>query len=101
LFIFGEDKNGNFWCGNRNKLFIFNAKSKAFTQYSPNENNPDDLQINGYNNLVIDHSGTPWVGTLFQGLNWLDVKGSKFTVYKNSPGKSHYFPGGGILLCRK
>jgi signal transduction histidine kinase/ligand-binding sensor domain-containing protein len=95
LFLFGEDKEGNFWCGNQQKLFTFNFKSKTFTPYSPNENNPDDLQLNGYNNLVIDRSGTPWVGTIFQGLNWLDVKRSKFTVYKNSPEKSHYFPGGG------
>ncbi|HEY4965972.1 MAG TPA: two-component regulator propeller domain-containing protein [Puia sp.] len=95
IFFFTEDKSGNFWCGNSNKLFIFNTEAKRFTQYEPNEKNPDDVQHNGYNNLFCDHSGTVWVQTAFQGINWLNKKRSAFTVYKNSPGQPHYFPGGG------
>jgi ligand-binding sensor domain-containing protein len=95
IFILKEDKAGNFWCGNENKLLLFDTKTKTFTHYIPNEKDPDALQANSYENLLIDRSGTLWVGTLFQGLNWLNRKRSKFTVYKNNPGQPHYFPGGG------
>ena len=95
IFILTEDKAGNFWCGNQNNLLLFDATTKEFMRYRPNEKDPDALRDNGYTNVLIDRSGTLWVGTAFQGLNWLNVKRSRFTVYKNNPGQSHYFPGGG------
>ena len=53
------------------------------------------MPANSIINLLIDRSGTLWVGTDSQGLYWLNRNRSKFTVYKNDPGQPHYFPGGG------
>ncbi|MGH2565801.1 MAG: ligand-binding sensor domain-containing protein, partial [Ginsengibacter sp.] len=96
IFILAEDKAGNFWCGNQNNLLLFDTTTREFTRYRPNEKDPDALHDDGYTNVLIDRSGTLWVGTAFQGLNWLNIKRSRFSVYKNNPGQSHYFPGGGI-----
>ncbi len=76
-------------------LLFFDTKTKTFTQYTPNEKDPDALPANSIYNLLIDRSGTLWVGTASQGLYWLNRNRSKFTVYKNDPGQPHYFPGGG------
>jgi signal transduction histidine kinase/ligand-binding sensor domain-containing protein len=95
MYIVCEDRDGNFWCGCQQNLFICNEKSKTIYRYIPNEKNPDDLQSNGYTNVITDHSGIPWVGTAFQGLNWVNQKRAAFTIYKNAPGQPHYFPGGG------
>ena len=90
-----EDKESNFWCRVANGLLLFDIKTKTFTRYKSNEKDPDDLPYNYILNLLIDRSGTLWVGTFFQGIYWLNNNRSKFMVYKNNPGQPHYFPGGG------
>jgi ligand-binding sensor domain-containing protein len=95
IWLIGEDKAGNFWCGNDHSLLFFDSKTKTFTRYTPNPKDPDALPTIGYMNLLVDRSGTPWIGTTPQGIYWLNLNRSKFTVYKNDLGQPHYFPGGG------
>src|SRR6266487_3904848 len=70
------------------------AKQKHLRNITPMKKTPDALPARDIFNLLIDHSGAPWVGA-YQGLYWLNRNRSKFTVYKNDPGQPHYFPGGG------
>ncbi len=95
IWQLAEDKAGNFWCSAGNHLLFFDAKTKSFTRYMGNAQDPDALPANGIINLLIDRSGTLWVGTFPHGLYWINDKRSKFIVYKNNPGQPHYFPGGG------
>ncbi len=94
VWILAEDKEGNFWCGNRFNLFLFDTKAKTFSHYTPDEKDPNALQANSYSDILSDRSGTLWVETA-KGLSWLNRKRSTFAVYKNNPGQPHYFPGGG------
>ena len=89
-----EDKAGNFWCQSNGYILFFDKKTKTFTRYKANEKDPNALPDNGIMNLLIDRSGTLWVGTVPQGIYWLNLNRSKFIVYKNDPGQPHYFPGG-------
>ena len=94
IWQLAEDKAGNFWCKAGNDLLFFENKTKTFAWYVANTKDPDALPASGINGLLIDRSGTAWVGTVPQGLYWLNRHRSKFTVYKNDPGQPHYFPGG-------
>ena len=95
IWLLQEDKSGNFWCGNLFNLFLFDTKTKKFRHNLPGEKDPDALPINGYTYFLTDRSGALWVGTVPQGLYWVNENRSKFTVYKNKAGQPHYFPGGG------
>ena len=89
-----EDKEGNFWCNGGNDLLFFEDKTKTFKWYVANSKDPDALPARGITGLLIDRSGTPWVGTGPQGLYRVNRHRSKFAVYKNQPGQTHFFPGG-------
>src|SRR4029077_9329121 len=77
-----EDMAGNFWSYDQNGVLFFDTKTKTFTRHAPNEKEPDAVP-KYVTNLLIDRSGTLWVGTDFQGVYWLNRNHSKFTVYKN------------------
>ena len=62
-------------------LLFFDAKTKTFTRYKAN-GKEDALSVDNLTNLLLDRSGTLWVGTT-HGLYWLNRKRSKFIVYKN------------------
>ncbi|MGN6616220.1 MAG: ligand-binding sensor domain-containing protein [Ilyomonas sp.] len=93
VFMLEEDKAGNFWCAGFNLLF-FDTKTKTLTRYKANEKEDDALSVANFKNLLLDRSGTIWIGT-DHGLYWPNSKRSKFIVYKNNPGQPHHFPGVG------
>ncbi|MBI0320602.1 hypothetical protein, partial [Streptomyces javensis] len=52
VWLLAENESGNFWCGNQFNLFLFDAKTKTFSRYTPNEKDPEALQPGVYNDLL-------------------------------------------------
>jgi ligand-binding sensor domain-containing protein len=74
-----EDHNGTIWIGTRdgglNRLVwpdtgSFNAGSIKFIRYQNDPSDPSSISSNVVNNLIIDESGTLWIGT-DEGINRL------------------------------
>ena len=65
---FVEDANGIIWIGtNGGGLVAFDPKTKRYTQYKHDPNNPNSLTNDIVISLCIDHDRKLWVGTYFGG----------------------------------
>ena len=80
---FVEDANGNIWIGtNGGGLVFYDTKTKKYTQYKHDANNPNSLSNDIVISLCIDHEHKLWLGTYFGGLDCFD--GKKFTHYRHN-----------------
>lgn len=78
---FVEDKKGNIWIAtNGGGLLRFDRKSKKFTQFKHNPEDPASLSNDVIVTIFLDHQDKLWLGTYYGGLNSFD--GQKFTVYR-------------------
>jgi signal transduction histidine kinase/ligand-binding sensor domain-containing protein/DNA-binding response OmpR family regulator len=79
------DSKGNLWVGTSDGgLNLFNQQTGTFTAY---RNNPSKNSISNdaVLDLLEDHAGNIWICT-FEGLNRLDPKTGRFTVFKTEDG---------------
>lgn len=80
---FFEDRDGKMWIGSTAGASVFDPVTKTFTQY-----NQDNLNIESdvIHSIYGDKHGNIWIGTLGGGLNKLDPKTNKLTVYTTFEG---------------
>jgi len=78
-----EDDKGNLWFGTwGNGIKKLHKKTKEFTRYINNLDDPKSLSYNTVWSVYIDKSNLLWVGTFGAGLNKLVLEESKFNLYK-------------------
>lgn len=88
-----EDQLGNLWLatsswfGNSygSGFDEFIPKNGQFFHYNHDYKNPKSLSDNLVNSLWVGNDQILWIGTVFSGINKLDLKESKFLHYKNDP----------------
>lgn len=83
---FAEDKYHNFWIGTeRGGLNYFDAKSKRFTAFKNNPNNPYSLSNDNIQDIVLDKQGNLYIATHGSGLDVYNTKSNnKFDHFKNN-----------------
>jgi ligand-binding sensor domain-containing protein/serine phosphatase RsbU (regulator of sigma subunit) len=84
-----QDSDGLIWIGNNiGGLCAFDKEKKqVIKQFVNNPKDKNSISDNRPTWLCHDSKGYLWVGT-FNGLNVLDKKTGKFTVFKNDPNNS-------------
>lgn len=86
---FCEDKQGNIWVGtDGGGLNLFNRKTKSFTRYQHNPDDPKSISAEAVLDICEDRSGNLWIGTWEGGLDLMDRKTGTFTYFKNNPDDS-------------
>ena len=94
-----RDHEGVLWVGTENGLDKFEPKTGSFTHFIHNNKDPHSLSCNWTRIIYEDKQGTIWVGTgsVFPkeadkdqgGLNRLNRKTGKFTVYRHDTNDLH------------
>ena len=80
-----QDKEGRIWIGTDGSgLNLFDSNTKTFLHFRHREEG-NTLSNNNVTKIQQDSMGNLWIGTM-SGLNYLDVKKSKFTVYTVAQG---------------
>jgi signal transduction histidine kinase/ligand-binding sensor domain-containing protein len=80
-----EDRGGGLWIGSYGAgLSRFDRKTGRFKTYLHEPNHPSSLSNNIVSRMLIDHSGTMWIGT-YNGLDRFDPRNESFVVYKQYP----------------
>jgi ligand-binding sensor domain-containing protein/signal transduction histidine kinase len=80
LDALAEDSSGIFWIGSRQAgLYRFDPATTKLTAFRHSAE-VDSLSDDGVTSILVDRSGSVWVGTL-RGLNRLDPQTGKFTSY--------------------
>ncbi|HTE30029.1 MAG TPA: two-component regulator propeller domain-containing protein [Chryseolinea sp.] len=80
-----QDRSGNIWIGTDGSgLNLFNKKTGRFTRFRHREG-INSLSNNNVTKIQEDDSGNLWIGTM-SGLNHLEVKKNKFTVFTTAQG---------------
>ena len=63
-----QDKNGFIWISTDEGLDIFDNETKKFSHYKPDESDPSSIS-NYIAQILVDRSGTIWIGSRGGGLN--------------------------------
>ena len=66
---FAEDQSGNIWMGTEDGLYIYNPKSKEFTNHKQNYNDRYSLNDNAIYTIFRDREDNILIGTYFGGIN--------------------------------
>ncbi|MBN2485734.1 MAG: response regulator [Bacteroidales bacterium] len=56
------DKTGNLWIGTYNGLNFYNCKTKTFTNFFHDAQNPNSLNFNQVHAVHVDKNGMVWIG---------------------------------------
>ena len=93
-----EDSEGIMWfgLGNDGGLVSYNRETGEVKNYLNDENNENSLSFNNVRSISEDGYGNIWIGTQ-DGLNKLNKKTEKFTVYSFNDGLSNNFIYGVII----
>ena len=93
-----EDSEGIMWfgLGNDGGLVSYNRETGEVKNYLNDENNENSLSFNNVRSISEDGYGNIWIGTQ-DGLNKLNKKTEKFTVYSFNDGLSNNFIYGVIV----
>ncbi len=76
-----DDGRGNLWIGNRSGLYNFDRKSRQFTYYAHDPNNPYSLVQNSVWTIFKDAKGDLWFGTR-GGISYLNTSNLPFIHYR-------------------
>jgi signal transduction histidine kinase/ligand-binding sensor domain-containing protein len=83
--VIAEDTAGKLWVGSRQGgLYCFDPRTGKSTVFRHSDK-PGSLSNDGVTSILVDRSGTIWAGTL-NGLDRLDLKTGRFTVYTDHDG---------------
>ncbi len=82
-----EDNEEFIWIGTADGLNRFDRKTKTFTRYKHDPDNPKSLSNNSIFTITEDRNGFLWIGTA-DGLNRFNKKTKTFTRYKHAPNKN-------------
>jgi signal transduction histidine kinase/ligand-binding sensor domain-containing protein len=83
--VMAEDSGGNLWVGSRQAgLYRFDPRTGESIAFRHSDK-PGALSNDGVTSILVDRSGTIWAGTL-SGLDRLDLKTGRFTVYSDRDG---------------
>ena len=84
---FYEDRSGTFWIlyASGNGLARFDRDTRQLTRYTFNREQTPGGPLTGVIQMIEDHSGTLWMGTLSDGLLKLDTARRTALRYKNRP----------------
>lgn len=75
-----EDKDGNIWVGTRNGLWLFNVRTRTFSEIKLGRNQAMEYDIRS---LLLENSRL-WIGTYAEGLHVLDLVTGAVKSYKHS-----------------
>jgi signal transduction histidine kinase/ligand-binding sensor domain-containing protein/DNA-binding response OmpR family regulator len=77
-----EDESGHIWFGSwESGLYSFDKKTKKFTHYLHNDNDPGSLSSNTITSICSERSGTIWIGTRGGGVNKINRTKQPFKKY--------------------
>jgi len=88
--VFWLDKDQNIWLLSDNSVIAnYNYKTGSFTEYKHNPTNPDSpiksiFRGNEFKSFFQDQSGVYWIIADGAGINFFDLKKSKFPIYQNN-----------------
>jgi ligand-binding sensor domain-containing protein/signal transduction histidine kinase/DNA-binding response OmpR family regulator len=80
---FAEDSHGNIWIGTETSgLNMFVEATQTFIRYQVNPLAKNSISSNNIRKIIKDKKGNLWIATM-TGLNILQVKDKKFTIYRH------------------
>lgn len=83
-----EDTEKNIWIGTGYGVDFYNRKTRKFTHYLNDVNDPKSLGHNNVFSILDDRKGTIWFGTR-EGLNLFDKKTKTFRSLREEDGLPH------------
>ncbi|MEP1095868.1 MAG: two-component regulator propeller domain-containing protein [Cyclobacteriaceae bacterium] len=88
VYAMAKDQRGNLWTGLRGQgLLSYNLDDGSFSKHQHETNDIRSLSDN-FNRAILIENGNLWVGSE-NGLNYLDLRKTSFTLYENLPGNSN------------
>jgi len=76
-----KDALNNMWVGTQSGgLSLYNTKTKTFSNYLNDLNDPNSISFNDVRDIIQDKSGIYWVGTRGGGVNKFDLRPKKFSA---------------------
>jgi signal transduction histidine kinase/ligand-binding sensor domain-containing protein len=89
VIVITEDLTGNLWVGTNRGLNRLSIEEEPpysrITRYFNSPNNPNSLSYDAIWSLLVDHSGTLWIGTRGGGLSRYNPQTNNFTVFRHDP----------------
>jgi signal transduction histidine kinase/ligand-binding sensor domain-containing protein/CheY-like chemotaxis protein len=80
-----EDAGGSLWVGTPGGLSRYDPYTERFQTYHHETANPNSLSSDAVTELLVDHEGMLWVGTVNTGLNRFDATTGRFERYRSNP----------------
>ncbi len=77
IFSLLYSKDKKIWIGTEKGLFCYTPANGDIIHYKPEKNNYNSLSGKNIISLCEDKQGNIWAGTIFRGLNKIDVKNNK------------------------
>ncbi len=84
-----EDKQQQIWVGTILGVLKYNENDSTFTQYRPQDNEPNSLSSGDALVFLEDTKNRFWIGTRGGGLNLMDRKTETFKAYRKKDGLSN------------
>ncbi|MEX0811860.1 MAG: two-component regulator propeller domain-containing protein [Chitinophagales bacterium] len=84
-----ENKNGSFWLGTTQGLFLFNPEKNKWKHYQYDPSNDSSLSLDMVLSVCPDPANPEkyiWAGTNGSGLNRLNIKTGNFTIFNEAQG---------------
>ncbi len=75
------DKDGFIWLGTKSGLFRIDSKTKEYSLFKPEKNNPNSISDHPVNQIIQDSKGAIWVAT-YKGLNRIANPTEKELVFE-------------------
>lgn len=81
-----EDSKRNLWLGSNRGLYLFNRTTEKFERFRQRAGMQNSLSTDFIKAIFEDSRGRLWLGTHGGGLNRMDVKSGRFTVFNEQQG---------------